>query len=133
VPSLLGAKSQWTLLKNVMPMGTGFKLLVKLLNFLKCSSLDTQWVSSRYYEIFILKTTFYIHVKPLGLGFTRFGSALGSTSSGLVVVHKMACQLKGLMYWPLVEIIISCACIVTCPKSIVPNSISSHFKVIFHS
>jgi hypothetical protein len=69
----------------------------------------------------------------LGLGFTIFGPALGSASSGLVLVHKMACQLKGLMYWPLVEIINSCACIFTGPKSIDPNSISSHFKVIFHS
>jgi hypothetical protein len=105
-----------------MPMEmTGFQLLVKLLNFLKCSSLHTQWVSSRYYEIFILKTTIYRPCKALGFR--------------LVLVHKMACQLKGVifMYWPLVEIIISCACIFTGPKSIDPNSISSHFKVKFHS
>jgi hypothetical protein len=50
-----------------MPMEmTGFQLLVKLLSFLKCSSLHTQWVSSRYYEIFILKTTIYRPCKALG-------------------------------------------------------------------
>jgi hypothetical protein len=35
---------------------------------------------------------------PLGLGFTRFGPALGSASSGLVLVHITAYQLKGVTH-----------------------------------
>jgi hypothetical protein len=64
--ALPGAKNQWTLLKTLMPMEMGFQLFVKLLNFFECSSLDTQWVSSRYYDIFILKTTIYRPCNALG-------------------------------------------------------------------
>lgn len=70
---------------------------------------------------------------PLGLGFTRFGPALGSASSDLVRAHMMACQLKGVIfvYWPLVEIIISCVCIFTGPKSIVQTQFQAISKLYF--